>query len=174
MGCLMVFRVSTFLYTPSAARYFSTGSLQNLQALSRTTGFIMMISLVPVLILTVVFGGPILGRVFGADYAGAWVLLAWLLCGYISRGIVGPGEHLLQVAGKQNTVLALNSLFLCLMLIGVYFFGRACGVVATTIVVATCNGLLHTVYLLICYFYLGIRTDTTFRIPEIRKGLMEL
>lgn len=87
---------------PTVSRLHRFGQRAELQQLLRTASAGMCAALVPMLIILLLFGRPLVQLVFGPAYADAWLPLALLCAGQLVFGFFGMGPILLAMADSER------------------------------------------------------------------------
>lgn len=123
MGLIpMVFASIT---APRFAALYQQQDWLGLQDLVRHSTRLMLLFSMPLVVLLIVAGEPIL-TLFGAEFGSAYELLIVLLLGQLINIVTGPVGHLLTMTGHEQTLRNLLllmlpfSLILCLLLIPTY------------------------------------------------------
>lgn len=97
--------------------------------------------------MLVLLAGPLLLSLFGPAFTQGYGLMFFLFAGFLIKATIGPGETLLNMAGKQQLCVALyviafaSSIILNIILIPVYGLNGAAAAAATAMLIETV--LLH-------------------------------
>lgn len=121
--CLLVFQNSKILFRPQAARLFAHGDDAGLRDLFWRSAAWMTVVTFPIFAVCVFLADPLIVLMFGAEYAGAALLLAILATGKYFNAAMGMNTFTLQVHARVrmvvmiNVVTALLALGLCILLV---------------------------------------------------------
>ncbi len=87
---------------PTVSRLFQFGETRELQRLLRWSSALMVALLVPMLVILLLFGQPLVTFVFGAAYAGSTVPLVLLCAAQLAAGFFGMGPILLAMCDSER------------------------------------------------------------------------
>jgi len=90
------------ILAPTVSRHYRFGEHAELQRLLRTASASMCAVLVPMLVVLVLFGRPLVLLVFGNVYADAWLPLTVLCAAQVVLGFFGMGPILLAMADSER------------------------------------------------------------------------
>ena len=147
----------TAVVAPQFARLYAQGDMARLQRLITISARVVFITALPVVLIFVLAGGTIAGRVFGPEFVASHYPLAILAVGQLVNTMFGPVGALLQMVGYENItarmiiITALLNIPLNALLI--LFYGATGAAMATAI----CVGLLHLLLFFIARKRLGLR-----------------
>src|SRR5262249_17551603 len=131
----------TLLFTPIAARLFARDDREGINNLYWQTAIWTSILSFPIFALTFSLAHPITVLIYGKQWAGSAIILAFLSFGYYFNAALGFNGLTLKVYGKLRYIVVINILaavvnvLVNLWLIPLYgAFGAACGTCGTMIV----------------------------------------
>jgi O-antigen/teichoic acid export membrane protein len=94
---------------PRIAALHAGGRRDDLQALLTLSSRGMLLVVAPLALLCVMFGGPLIEKVFGVAYAAGAVPLAILAAGQILAAAAGATVHILNMTGNErDTIIGLG------------------------------------------------------------------
>lgn len=133
----------------AAPRFSAMMAERDLRALAAFAGTTARWSFWPSLVvgLSVLAAGELLLGLFGPAFSAGYGLMAILFAGSLSKALVGPGEVLLTMAGKQMLCVALYAgaltVNICLNITLIPVFGLTGAAIATAAATMTEAVLLH-------------------------------
>jgi O-antigen/teichoic acid export membrane protein len=120
----LTFMISFFLginnqiTPPALAALVANNEKEQLESILRkTSGWGLMLS-TPAVVMLLFFGKPILSIVYGPAFSEAGIVLAFLTIGQFVNAAAGSPGMMLQMSGKQSSLLAITSIWMILTLIG--------------------------------------------------------
>lgn len=131
---------------PYFARAYSAGDTAELQRLATWSARVAAAAAVPAALILILFGEPLLGLVFGDEFAGGGTALALLAAGQLCNVIAGSVGTILNMTGHERdttlgvAIAAAVNLTLNLILIPTYGIDGAA--VATMVSLITWNSVL--------------------------------
>ena len=148
---------------PVIAEKYAQGKKQELQKVLRTTATLAGIPAFLVLLCFLLFGGEILGVVFGSYYTQGAVILAALSLGQLASVWTGPCGVALVMTGHQTLMMIITVFSGSATIVGALLSVGEFG--ATGVAVATGAGLaLHNIAMSLgVKFSTGMRTDVDIR-----------
>jgi len=143
-------------------------------ALERTLRSFSTLSGVPsllVLIVFMLFGGPILGLVYTPYYQSAAMVLVLLSAGKLAAVWAGSCGTVLQFTGHQGSMLRVNLLTSPLFIIGALLVVRDYGPIGVASMTAAVTVLQNAVLVLVAKKKTGMWTHVSLSPSRLRKGL---
>lgn len=157
---------------PVIAEKHAQGRNEELQKVLRTTATLAGIPAFLVLLCFLLFGGEILGVVFGGYYAQGAVILAALSLGQLASVWTGPCGIALVMTGHQTLMMIITVFSGTATIVGALLSVGAFG--ATGVAVATGAGVaLHNIAMSVgVKFSTGLRTDVSIRsLVDVLKAI---
>jgi len=103
---LLSLTLVNMVISPSIVKTYREGDTHRLQQLSRQSARGAFLLALPIGILLIVLGKPIIKLVFGADYAEiSYLPMAILICGYLFHVVLGSAGILLAMCGHERLTL---------------------------------------------------------------------
>lgn len=99
---IFVLQVFNFVISPALAQLYRTGDNRRLQSLVTATARAALLGSLPVALVLGVFGGPVLGAVFGAEFSAGAAALAILCVGQLINAAMGPVGNILNMTGFER------------------------------------------------------------------------
>ncbi len=139
--------VINVVIAPQIARLYHAGDLVRLQKMITWSARAILFTSLPVGIVLIVWGAPILQAVFGAEYVEGRVALAILCVGQIVNAVMGSVAFLLNMTGHERSVakvvMLATSINITLNLILIPPFGIEGAASATAVSLVIWNVILH-------------------------------
>ena len=107
---LVVLQSFTFLYLPLAARLNERADLPGLQALHRRTSTWVALMSFPVFAASLALAGPVVGLLYGEQYATSAPILAILSAGFFASAVLGFGGLTLRAIGRVRYLVTVDLL----------------------------------------------------------------
>src|SRR5438045_9594340 len=104
----MPFTIPHIVLAPTVSRLHGFGERAYLQRLLRTAIAGMCAALVPMLMVLILFGRPLVQIVFGAAYGDAWLPLALLCLGQLIFWFFRMGPILLAMPSSERQLTLIN------------------------------------------------------------------
>lgn len=140
------FTVLNMVIGPQISRLYCAGDMIRLQRMVTLSARLGLFTALPIAVVLVVFGKPILGVVFGDDYVGAHMALAILCIGQVVSAGMGSVASLLVLTGNESETtkgfLAAAITNVIMNLVLVPFFGIEGAALSSAISIAALNILL--------------------------------
>ena len=104
LAALVVFglQIVNPIQGPHIAHLYATGDMRRLQQLVTKTSRAILIVTLPVVMLLIMFGGFIIKKAFGAEYATAYVPLIILCAGQLVNASMGSVASILNMTGHER------------------------------------------------------------------------
>lgn len=154
-------QIANMVAPPMIAEMHAQGRTGELQRTLRAVATIAGIPAFLLLVAFVLFGGPIMGIIFGGYYSEAAVLLALLSLGQLLSVWTGPSGQALMMTGHQTVVMAMTVVTGLFTVAGAIWAVQHYGVIGVASVVAGGFVLRSTIMLLVVRERLGIWTHAT-------------
>ena len=133
-------------------------------------GAISFVTLLPWTVLFL-FADPIMGLIFGPEYAPAGNVLRVLLVGRVATFIFGTAPSVLLFTGRQNIMLVISIFSILIMFILIALFSPTWGLIGFATAGATARTIAYVGYWIAAKLVCGIWTHPSFnflsRIPSI-------
>lgn len=97
--------IANMAIQPSLARLYATGDKARLQRLVTWSARGATAAALPLAAVMILWGGPIMATVFGADFARGAIALAILSAAQLVNAFTGPANSLLDMTGHQDDTL---------------------------------------------------------------------
>ncbi len=97
--------IANMAIQPSLARLYATGDTVRLQRLVTWSARGATVAALPLAAVMILWGGPIMAAVFGADFARGALALAILSAAQLVNAFTGPANSLLDMTGHQDDTL---------------------------------------------------------------------
>lgn len=97
--------IANMAIQPSLARLYATGDTARLQRLVTWSARGATAAALPLAAVMILWGGPIMAAVFGADFARGAIALAILSAAQLVNAFTGPANSLLDMTGHQDDTL---------------------------------------------------------------------
>lgn len=97
--------IANMAIQPSLARLYATGDTARLQRLVTWSARGATAAALPLAAIMILWGGPIMAAVFGADFARGAIALAILSGAQLVNAFTGPANSLLDMTGHQDDTL---------------------------------------------------------------------
>lgn len=97
--------IANMAIQPSLARLYATGDTARLQRLATLSARGATAAALPLAAVMILWGGPIMAGVFGADFARGAIALAILSAAQLVNAFTGPANSLLNMTGHQDDTL---------------------------------------------------------------------
>ena len=97
--------IANMAIQPSLARLYATGDTARLQRLVTWSARGATAAALPLAAVMILWGGPIMATVFGADFARGAIALAILSAAQLVNAFTGPANSLLDMTGHQDDTL---------------------------------------------------------------------
>jgi O-antigen/teichoic acid export membrane protein len=150
--------VSNQITPPALAALFASNEKKPLEMILRkTAGWGLMLS-TPAVVMLLFFGKFILSLVYGPAFEEAAIVLAFLTIGQFVNTAAGSPGMMLQMSGKQSSLLAITSFWMFLNLVGGISLAPTWGM--NGIAAAHCLGLVgqNLTMVLLVRRQIGVRT----------------
>lgn len=168
-------QIVNLVVPPVIAEMYSQGRTSALERTLRTAATLTSIPAVIVLVAFILFGGQILGVVFGPYYQAAGIILALLSLGHLANVWVGACGQALMMTGNQNTMMIITVFSGLVFVLGGVLAIREYGVVGVAAVTAGSQMLQNILMLLAARVKVGVWTHAGFEVPlmyikNVKKG----
>jgi O-antigen/teichoic acid export membrane protein len=112
MATLVIFAMLTVnvALAPQISRLFSMGRMGELEQLARWSSGGALLWALPVTVVFVGIGGPLLESIFGFEYRGGWAALSILSCGQLVNAAAGSVGPILSMTGHERDALVVLTL----------------------------------------------------------------
>ena len=143
---IFVLQVFNFVISPALAQLYRAGHNHRLQRLVTATARAGLLGSLPIALVLGLFGGPLLGAVFGKEFSAGAAALAILCAGQVANAAMGPVGNILNMTGFERhsargvAIAALVNAVLNLALVPVW--GMEGAALATAISMTVWNVLL--------------------------------
>lgn len=129
--------------SPQFARLYARQDMVHLQQVATMSSRIILLLTLPVVIVFLFFGKPILGHLFGPDYISAYGPLAILTLGQLANAAFGSVAFLLNMTGHEHiTARAVGFAAICNVILNLTFI-PSLGMNGAAIATATTTFLLN-------------------------------
>jgi O-antigen/teichoic acid export membrane protein len=112
---------------PTVSRLYRFGEHAELQRLLRFASASMCLALIPMFLVLLAFGRPLVELVFGHAYAGAWLPLTLLCAAQVIFGFFGMGPILLAMADSERHLTRIYVIAVTVGIIAALFLIRRFG-----------------------------------------------
>jgi O-antigen/teichoic acid export membrane protein len=108
---------------PKFSELYHTGKMDELFHVARKSTKLIFWTTIPILVVLVLFGKPILGLLFGRDFTVAYPAMVLLIVGQFANSISGSTGNFMNMTGRQKIfrniifLSALINIVLCFVLI---------------------------------------------------------
>jgi O-antigen/teichoic acid export membrane protein len=151
-------QIANMVAPPLIAELYAQGRIEQLQRTVRAVATTAAIPAILPLAAFILFGGPIMGLIFGGYYREASVPLALLSLGQIVSVWAGSCEQALMMTGHQTTMMAIVVITGLFMVLGGIWAAQHYGIAGVAGVVAGGLVLRNIVTLLIVRRKVGVWT----------------
>ena len=131
------------------SEYFSSNQHNSLQRLATRSAILIVVTIVPLIIISLVWAGPLLS-IFGEHYVNGILILKILLVGEVFNALSGPNGVLMNMSNQQKTMAKISvwnlSIGLLLMIILGYFYHLA-GIAIAIIISGTIRNIIINIHL---------------------------
>jgi O-antigen/teichoic acid export membrane protein len=97
--------IVNFAIQPTLARLYAAGDKVRLQRIATLAARAATAAAVPLAAMMIIWGAPIMGTVFGTDFARGAVALGILSAAQLVNAFTGPANSLLDMTGHQDDTL---------------------------------------------------------------------
>lgn len=171
---LPLFLINTVLQSTVASLYAS-GNLVRLERILRVTATFAAVPALILLLVLVIFAGPILVIIYGQYYAVAAPVLVVLLTGQAVNILTGSPGMLMAMAGRQQALMVVAVLSGLAGLIVTYLMvASAWGAVGAATGLATSLCLQNIAMSTYCWRFLGVKTIPTLELKSFIIGRARL
>ena len=139
-------QVANTVLAPHFTRLYANGDMVRLQHLVTQSARVILLAALPITLIFIFAGGPIVTWVFGSDFTDAQKPLAILAAGQLANAAFGSVGYLLNMTGHEH--ISARILWLTVLLnaalnaIMIPFFGTTGAAFATTVSLIMWNALL--------------------------------
>lgn len=153
---------------PIIAEMHAQGRIGELQRVLQRTATLTSIPALFAAGAFILFGGPIMGVLFGGPYRDGAVVLAWLSLGQIMNVLAGSCGFTLIMTGYEKVMMGITVFSGVLMVIGATWAVRTFGLPGVAGMAALTMMLQNLLMGFFAWKKTGIRTYATFFIPSLR------
>jgi O-antigen/teichoic acid export membrane protein len=132
--------IVNLLVPPFVAELFFTGKREQLQRVLRGTATLAGIPAVFVLAVFILFGGPILGGIYGEEYRQGATVMMILSIGRLVHVWTGSGQAVLAMTGHQSALMRITLISSTITVAGQYLAVEPFGM--TGVAMATSGGVV--------------------------------
>jgi O-antigen/teichoic acid export membrane protein len=133
---------------PHFAQLYAKGDMAQLQRLVTLSARVILLAALPIALAFIIAGGPIVGRIFGAEFTASYLPLAILTAGQLVNASMGSVGFLLNMTGHERdtarTLWQAAVLNVVLNVILIPFYGMAGAAVASTTSLVVWNLVLRS------------------------------
>lgn len=140
-------QVANAVVAPQLSRLYAQGDTARLQHLVTQSARVVLLAAIPVALVFILAGAPVVSWVFGSGFTAAHAPLAILAVGYLLNAVFGTVGVLLQMAGYQTVTARIlwQTVLLNIVLNSVLIppFGLVGAAVATSLCLPVWHFLLY-------------------------------
>jgi O-antigen/teichoic acid export membrane protein len=104
---VFVLQAINSMAAPKFSELYHGGKMDELFHIARKSTKLIFWTSMPILLVLLMFGKPILNTVFGQDFEAAYLAMVMLLIGQFVNSISGSTGHFLNMTGNQNILMNL-------------------------------------------------------------------